>query len=93
MITITFLALGIILVSVGIISAYLNQLSFWKYRSELSNEQASSGLLFPLLPVLAPKLKDPNAQRVAILRAKLFAICVPTGAMCIIFTLLFAGYI
>ena len=85
------LYLGALVILVGVVSAILNQISFWAHREQYSNEKFVAGITFSFLPVLFPQFNDKKLQKSALFRAKLFIYCVPVGLLAVILTLVFEG--
>ena len=85
------LYLGALVILVGVVSAILNQFSFWAHREQYSNEKFVAGITFSFLPILFPKFNDEKLQKSALFRAKLFVYCVPVGLLAVILTLVFEG--
>lgn len=85
------LYLGALVILVGVVSAILNQISFWAHREQYSNEKFVAGITFSFLPILFPKFNDEKLQKSALFRAKLFVYCVPVGLLAVILTLVFEG--
>jgi hypothetical protein len=85
------LYLGALVILVGVVSAILNQFSFWAHREQYSNEKFVAGITFSFLPILFPKFNDEKLQKSALFRAKLFVYCVPVGLQAVILTLVFEG--
>ena len=89
--SLVILYLGALVIVVGVVSAILNQFSFWAHREQYNNEKFVAGITFSFLPILFPKFNDKKLQKSALFRAKLFVYCVPVGLLAVILTLVFEG--
>ncbi len=83
--------LGALVILIGVVSAILNQFSFWAHREQYSNKKFVAGITFSFLPVLFPQFNDKKLQKSALFRAKLFIYCVPVGLLAVILTFVFVG--